>query len=262
MEKLAKSIKYPAIIVMMALGFSSCKKNGVAPSAAKAPKAVFGIQSTNAAAILPASTAGVQLNTVSAPPQIMWTSGIANITKFKFEAKRAGVKREFESSNLMNVDLFAISPSLISTPIDSGTYKEIEVKVELTQSADTSAMPLKLKGTFTNSQGVAIPVELDLNATMEIKAEAKDVVVSASQNLQTIFLLNLNKISMGITGSDLDAATQTAGVIVISRTSNANLFNTILQNVSNIGDTKMEVEQGEGGDDSGSGHGSGHSGDH
>jgi len=90
---------------------------------------------------------------------------------------------------------------------------------------------------------------------MEIKAEAKDVVVSASQNLQTIFLLNLNKISMGITGSDLDAATQTAGVIVISSSSNVNLFNIILQNVSNIGDTKMEVEQGDSGDDHG-GHGS------
>jgi hypothetical protein len=258
MEKLTKSIKYPAIIVMMALGFFGCKKNGVAPSVANAPKIVFGLQSTNAAAILPASTAGVQVNTVSTPPQIMWTAGMANITKFKFEAKRAGIEREFESTHLMNVDLFALSPSLISTPIDTGTYKEIEVKVELTQSADTSALPLKLMGTFTNSQNVAIPVELDLNANMEIKAEAKDVVVSASQNLQTIFLLNLNKISTGITGSDLGAATQTGGVIIISSTSNVNLFNIILQNVSNIGDTKMEVEQGDGGSDSS--HGSGHSG--
>ncbi len=254
MEKLTKSIKYPAIIVMIALGFFGCKKSGVAPSVASAPKAVFGLQSTNAAAILPASTSSVQINSLSTPPQIMWTAGMANITKFKFEAKRAGVEREFESTNLMNVDLFALSPSLVSTPIDTGTYKEIKVKVELTQSADTSAIPLKLKGTFTNSQGVAIPVELDLNANMEIKAEAKDVVVSASQNLQTIFLLNLNKISTGITGSDLDAATQTAGTIVISSTSNANLFNTILKNVSNIGDTKMEVEKAEGGNDSGSGH--------
>ena len=260
MEKLKNSIKYPAIIAMMVFSFYSCKKTGVAPSsAANSPKIAFGVQSVSAAAILPASTTRTQLNSVTTTPQITWTAGTANIAEFKFEAKRAGVEREFRSSNLMNVDLFAISPSLIATPIDSGTYKEIEIRVELTQTADTSALPLKLMGSFTDSQGVVTPVELDLNTNMEIKAEAKDVVVSATQNLQTIFLLNLSKISTGITATDLSAATQTAGRIVISSTSNANLFNTILQNVSNIGDTKMEVEQGDSGSDNGgSGHGSGH----
>ncbi len=260
MESLKKSIKYPVILYIAVLSFYGCKKNGVAPSTTvSASKVAFGVQTVNSVAILPASTNTITVNSLTTVPQITWTAGIANITKFKFEAKRAGVEREFETSNLMNVDLFALSPSLVTTTIDTGTYKEIEIKLVLTQSADTTALPLKLTGSFTNSQGVAIPVELDLNANLEIKAEAQNVVVSAAQSLQTIFLLHLDKISAGITASDLNSAVQTAGKIIISSTSNANLFNKILQNVSNIGDSKFEEKNN--GDNSNDGsHGNGSNG--
>jgi len=259
MEKFRKSIKYPLMTLIVVLAFYSCKKTGVAPSASNGSKIAFGLQSFSAAGKLPASAGSQQVNAVTGVPQITWTAGIANITKFKFEAKRGGIEREFVSRNLMNVDLFALNPSLITTPIDSGTYREIEVKVILSQTADTTALPLKLTGSFTSTGGTVVPVELDLNSNVEIKAEAKDVVVSSTQNLQTIFLLNLNQISSGISASDLAAATLTGGKVVISSTSNTNLYNIILQNVSKIGDTKMEVEDagddhgGHGGDDN-SGH--------
>ena len=260
MESLRKSIgiKQSLIICTIALACFGCKKNGVAPANhfSSASKVAFGVQSDNAAVNLMASTSKVAVNAVTTVPQIMWTTGVANIAKFKFEAKRNGAEKEFETTNLTNVDLFALSPSLVSTSIDTGTYKEIEIKLVLVQSADTTMLPLKLTGTFTNTQGVAIPVELDLNTNLEIKAEAKDVVVSATQNLQTIFLLHLNKLSDGITATDLGSADQTGGKIIISSTSNTNIFNKILQNVSNIGDSKFESEKNDQSGDGGS-HGSG-----
>jgi len=139
----------------------------------------------------------------------------------------------------MGVDLFALTPSVVMATLDTGTYKEIEVRVELVQSADTSAIPLKLKGTFTAADGTVIPVEFDVNENLTIKAEASNVVLHNTGNLSTIVQLHLDKIVAGITASDLNAAAKTGGVIVISNTSNVSLFNKIKFNVEGCGDTQV-----------------------
>jgi hypothetical protein len=91
-----------------------------------------------------------------------------------------------------------------------------------------------------------------LNDNLEIKAEASNVVISATSNLQSIFLLHVNQISAGITAAELNMATLTNGKIIISSKSNVTLYNKILSNAPNSGDSKFEDGKHSGGNDHGS----------
>jgi len=251
MKNVKRVTKISAALILLIIVISSgCKKgSNPSPSTPKASQAAFGVMSdlspANAAA---ASVNHMAVNAVTSGPVITFTSGIANVTRFEFEAKKNGVDTKFETRNLMNVDLFALNPTFINTPIDTGTYKEIEVRLVLTQSA-TGAIPLTLTGNVSSPAG-AVPFEFDFNQNLEIKAEAKDVVVSTSQSLKTIFLLHLNMVLNTITAADVAGATLTNGKIVVSATSNTAIFNKITANLGNIGETRMEKEN-ESGDDNG-----------
>jgi len=246
MENLKKSIKLKKslVLLILALAVYSCKKgNSPLPSAGKTSQVSFGVQAINSTAVL-ASTSGLAVNSVT--PVIQFTSGVANISKFKLEAKTVNRSVEIETKNLMNVNLFAPTPALIGTTLDTGIYKEIEVSVVLLPSADTTARPLTLKGSFTASDGTIVPVEFDINESLTIKAEVKNVTLDNNTDLSTIVLLHLDKVVAGITAADLNAASKTAGKIIISSTSNVSLFNKIKFNVEGCGDTEIEHEGGEG----------------
>jgi hypothetical protein len=244
-----------AAMVLALTGLAACKKTGSSPSS-KTSQLSFQMQADNATSNLAASTTGSKLSTNStfqAIPGLTFTSAIANISRFKLEAKRNGVEIEVTSKNLSNVDLFALDPTVTSVTLDTGVYKEIEIKVELKHSSDTLAIPLKLKGTFTNSGGTVIPIEFDFNSDATIKAEAENIAVTNTINFVALVHLHLNKLEAGITAADLDGATQTNGMIVISDTSNTAIYNKVLANLSDCGENEFREHHKDGSDD-GSGH--------
>jgi len=227
-----------AAILLTILSIAACKKAGVSPATSQVS---FQLQADNSAITL-ASVPGGRLTTNSVTASIAgltWTSGVANISRFKFEAKKQGVETEVVSKNLGNVDLFSLSPLVASITVDSGTYKEVEIRVDL-QHSTTDSVPLKLKGTFTNSGGAVIPIEFDLNDDATIKAEAHDVVISGTTDFSGLVHMHLNKLAAGVTGADLEAATLTNGAIIISKTSNVSIYNKILSNLTTCGDSEFK----------------------
>ncbi|SDI75039.1 hypothetical protein [Mucilaginibacter gossypii] len=257
--------KLAIVALAVATGLLSCKKdNGVGPSSSVA-KISFGLKADNASIAL-ASTGGLAVNSTSvnaAASLINWTEGTANVNKFQFEAKKAGIKTEIEVSGSNSINLFAVSPLLFPAKIDTGTYSEIEIRLALAAPINNN-IPLQLKGTFTKADGTVIPVELNVNEAMVLKTEVKNVVIDATTDLKTTFTLHLNKIFSGITAADLSSAILTSGVIVISSTSNTMLFNKAKANVVSIGGHEIEGEHhGHNGSDDGGGHESGddHGGD-
>jgi hypothetical protein len=258
MKSLNQSIrlKKSLILLIVLLAAFGCKKSNTPAPSPKASQVAFGIKAINPTTVLAASTSNLTVNSLNtnavAAPIIQFTAGIANIAKFKLEAQSASTQVEIETRNLMNVDLFAATPSVINTTLDTGTYKQIEVSVVLTQSADTAAIPLKLKGTFTAADGSIVPIEFDINQNLTIKAEAKNVSLHNTGDLSTIVSLHLDKIVAGITASDLNSATKTGSVVVISNTSNVTLFNKIAFNVENCGDTQVEDDHHNGDGENGS----------
>ncbi len=210
-------------IVITGTFFTSCKKNSSSPAATSSSQLTFGVRAQNSMDTLPSSTATIN-----------WTAGTANISGFKFEARKHGLAIEVVSRNMTNVDLFALNPSLIGITLDTGTYSEIEIRAELSKSSTTD-LPLVLKGNFTNTGGTAVPIEFDFNDNAEIKAEAQNVVVNGTTDLTTIITMHLNKLLANVTATELNAATLTNGTIVISKTSNATIYEQIRADLSLCG---------------------------
>jgi hypothetical protein len=262
MKNLIKTnqVKKTLILLTVALGLYSCQKGNAPQPSTKATQLSFGLKATNASIPVMGTTRrafGPTMNAATGAvttPVIKFTAGTANIAKFKLEAKKGNTSIEVQTKNLMNVDLFAINPAVITAKLDTGTYKELEIRVELAQTADTTKIPLTLKGSFIAADSTVVPIKFDINQNLTIKAEANNIVLHNSTDLASIVMLHLDRVVAGITASDLNAAKRTNGVIVISSTSNINLFNKLKVNVENSGDTEVK-------EDHDSSHG-GHDGSH
>src|ERR1700733_3116116 len=116
-----------AAIALAVLSITGCKKTGSSPSSTTSQLS-FEMQADNSTTNLSSSSTGLSTNsTFTGITGLTFTSGTANISRFKFEAKRQGVEIEISSRNLTNIDLFALSPKIAGVTLDTGTYREIEI---------------------------------------------------------------------------------------------------------------------------------------
>lgn len=240
-----------ALVALTVLSLAACKKSGNSP-ASQNSQLTFQMQADNASTNLSATTSGSKLatnSTFTGIPGLTFTSGTANISQFKFEAKRNGVEIEVASRKLTNIDLFAANPSIAGVTIDTGTYREIEIRALFQKSADTTAIPLQLKGSFTTSGGAVIPIEFDLNDNATIKSEVEDVHVTSTTDFAALIHVHLRKLEANVTAADLEAAKLTNGVLVISNTSNTTIYNKILNNFTNCGEAEFHGHHHDGSDD-------------
>lgn len=238
MKKTILMICLPVIMVSMVM--VSCKKDSTSSST---PQVSFALSADNTISPISATNksggtiATASTTTTTTTSSISWTSGIVNITQFKLEAKKNGKEIEIKSKNLSNVDLFTLSPSLISASIDTGTYKEIEVRAVFTKST-TADIPVKLKGTFTTAGGAIVPIEFDFNEDAVFKAEAANITVSSTTDFTAKLHLHLNIVLSDVVSAELDKATRTNGTIIISSSSNPLLYAKAIVNIANAMESK------------------------
>lgn len=248
-------IKYAAIVLALS-GLNACKKD-IASLPAQDSQIAFSVKADlnaiSSSSNILASSSPVSSATGSTAA-VTWTEGLANVSKFEFEAKKGSVKKEIEVKGLTNINLFAIDPAAVKSVIDTGTYREIELKLVLSKSS-TSTIPLTLKGNFTAADGTPTPVEIQVNDDMIVKVELDNVKIDPSTDLQATFVLGLNKIMQGISLSDLSAGTKTSGKILINSASNVVLYNKVKLNLQNIAAAKMESKHRSGKVEDGPGHG-------
>lgn len=159
---------------------------------------------------------------------IQWTTAVATPTLVKFEAKQGTSEVEYKSSNTTQIDLLAAQPvSFGNFSLAAGTYNEVELKIQLNRSGSSPAM--QLNGTFT-SGATAIPVTFTVNELTELKTEQHNVTLTANTAFSSVTTLDLSSFTTGVTESLLLAASLTNGTVVISSTSNTNLYNIIVNN--------------------------------
>ena len=157
----------------------------------------------------------------------------------KLEAKQNGQEVEFKSNISQTVDLFASVASVLgSVTIAPGTYTEVEVKIEANPTG--TAASIQLNGLFTPSVGVSIPVQLVINSPLELETEQTNVVITSSSSLIALTTLDLSTFTAGITQAQMAAATVTGGNIIISASSNSNLYNMILANITHSHHLEIE----------------------
>jgi len=175
------------------------------------------------------TTTGVAQKSTAANT-IQWTAGFANPKLIKFEAKQNGTEIEFKSSAATQIDLFSpIAAVFGNFTLPAGTYNEVELKVQLDKNGSNPA--LQLTGVFTNSANAPVPVSFVVADFVEIKTEANNVTVDSS-TFTAVTTLDLSAFTTGITQTMLQNAQLINGTIVISASSNKDIYQAILNNLT------------------------------
>lgn len=229
-------INFGTIVLGAVLFLSSCTKDNSTGDG----KLSYRVKPDNFTASVGSTVAGSGLVVgINSNSSLTWTSGSINISEIDFEAESKNVEIEYELKKAVNVDLFNLSPILGSITIPPGTYDEVELKLVLKKSG-TSNIPLTLKGTYTDVNGTKTPVEFYFNEEFEVEVEAEDLVVSGTNDYIGLINVQLNKFMTNVVSADLSGATKTGGVIVISSTSNMDLYNKLKANLKAFADCDFE----------------------
>jgi hypothetical protein len=231
MKTFRTSVITPLLLAVTLL--AACKKNN--SSNTVTPPTATSQLTFQLAAVNSADSTGAAVDSVPSIAGLVWSAGTANIGKFNFEAKRSGVSINIQSRNLTNVDLFALTPLVTYVTLDTGVYKQINISAYLQSSNNDSIPPLKLSGSFTNDSTKVIPIEFDLTDNAIVQVGATNIDINGSTDYTALLDLQLNKVTKGITAADLNKAKLTNGKIVISKSSNSQLYFKFRANIAGCG---------------------------
>ena len=209
-------------IAVTTLFVASCKKSSNSASGIK-----YQLQTTNRSAVIARTTTG----------NLLWASGSAFATEVKFQAKKDNHEVEFKSQSPQLIDLFLPVTILGTITLDPGTYTEVEFEVELNPNGSNTA--LELNGQYT-SGSVTTPVKFTVNAPLELKNEKNNVVIKDNNSYKALTTINLSLITTGVTEVMFNSAVRTSGTILISSTSNVNIYNIILANLHNSDEVEFD----------------------
>ncbi len=227
---------YGSLILVTGLIMSSCTKENSTGDG----KLSYKVKPANFTASVGPSVAGSGLVVaVNSNSSLTWTSGNLNVSEIDFEAESKSAKIEYELKQAFNVDLFNLSPVLGSITLPDATYEEVELKLVLRKSATTN-IPLTLKGLYTDGSGTKIPVEFYFNEDFEAEVEAENIIVSGTNDYLGLINVQLNKFLTNVISADLSGAAKTNGVIVISSTSNMELYAKLKANLNAFADCDFE----------------------
>lgn len=229
-------LNFGVVLTASAMSLSSCSKDDSTGNG----NLSYQVKPANFTASVGSISSGSGLIvTVHSNSSLTWTSGNMNVSEIDFEAENNNIEIEYEMKKVSHVDLLNLSPMLGNVNIPDGIYDEVELELALKKSATTS-IPLTLKGIYTNSSGTKIPVEFYFNDDFDIEVEAENLVVSGTNDYLGLINLQLNKLLTQVSSMDLDQAVKTNGTIMITNSSNINLYNKLKTNLNAFGDCDFE----------------------
>lgn len=224
------------VIVLSIASMMGCKKSNVSKPIKSTSQLAFQLKATHLA------------DSVTVPDTITgltWLSGTADVASFTFDAWRNGVSIEIENHNATTVNLFAPSPILTYVTLDTGTYKKISITANIEPSS-SDPTPLVLKGTFKTDSAKTDTIVFNFSADTKIKVQARNITLDGTNDFMALVDIALDKLTHGITAADLNGATVTNGTIVISATSNKDLYWKMVQNLKGCGHEKWRERDHDG----------------
>lgn len=182
-----------------------------------------------------------QLTTVVPPnPLILWNSGSISMNSIAVDAfQTVGDMQHmghFVTQDMNTVKLMS-TVFLGTVGVDPGAYYAMDLGVQLRPASNAGTPPgMYLTGnisvaTASGSLGT-LPVVLIVNDPVVMTAQIRsNIAIGNNQMLNANLLLDLGKITNGITAQMLAQANASNGSIVISANSNQNLYQLILNNL-------------------------------
>ncbi|MEQ8882674.1 MAG: hypothetical protein RLQ12_23745 [Cyclobacteriaceae bacterium] len=186
------------------------------------------------------SAIGVSSGRVEAN-SLQFTSGTIRLVQIQFQAETdEGDSIEANIEQIVEIDFAtgATTPDLSDLVFPVGTYAEVEVELELQdENNDPSVV---IEGTFTDANDQAHPIRFEFNSgeTFEVEKEGTITFAEGASVLAEV-TFDPGVWFAGVSIETLSAASKNNdGVIVISETSNPEIFDTVADGL----DLATEVE--------------------
>lgn len=224
-------------IITLMLGslmwFSACDSKDTA-----APQAQVGLKFVTVKTAFPFN------GRVATTNSLAFSSGTIVLSQVRFEGESASgfTEVKFEQEKDVTVDFAtgATTPDISAAAFPPGTYRSVDVELELQDSGTKPAVVLN--GTFTDGEGRQHPLRFEFNSAETFEVEKEGTIVFA-EGQSAVAQVTFNPVAWfaGVSAEQLSAATKDAqGVIVISSTQNANIFDVVADGL----DLATEIEIG------------------
>lgn len=195
--------------------FTSCTEDDASPATGRVKLAVATTSSSTG------NAAGREL----VANELKFTGGTITIREIVFDGESTqSVSRTIEQIADINYATGNISPEII-VEVPAGEYRSVNLGIELQD--DSNDPSVVIEGTYTNSNEEDIPVRFEFNSGEVFEANATSVMIEAGADIVGKITFDALDWFSVITAEELDNATLSAGVMVISETSNADIFDQV-----------------------------------
>lgn len=174
-------------------------------------------------------------------PSLVFTGGYVVVREVVFDGDRSGGGTvSFTEEKITTIDLVTgtANPPFAMT-IPAGVYTGVYLGIEI---QDETARPsVVATGTFTNALGVQTPVRFEFNSG-EVFEASSDVPVTILHDTPVTARISFDPHDWFsvITPTQLDNATRTNGVIIISETLNPALFTLVADRLDDFTEADFE----------------------
>jgi hypothetical protein len=197
-------------------------------------------------------TVGLKFNTVTSSVslkstqarELSFTSGFITLreVQFQIETDNDSVEVDFNIELNTKIDFATgeTDPDISYAEIPAGTYNEMEVEIELQDEGDSPAMVLN--GTYVDADGVSHDVRFEFNSGETFEVE-KEGTITFATNASALAQVTFDPTAWfaDVENEQLSNATKdNEGVIVISETQNANIFDVVADGLDLA--TEIEIE--------------------
>jgi hypothetical protein len=243
-----QKISLMALVLISALSFTSCNKEQNNAGSKASSTLSLKMQALNKSVSLPVSDTGLKSATVTTAV-VVWDKATMLVSKINFEAEMKSVLTGRDSLTIAyswrgprTMDMFDLTASIGTIILPAGTYEKISLKVN-SEKEDANGQPLVFfSGNYTNAAGTVLPISISVSDPVSFKTAQKNdtIVAGVAITLSSTVEIYLDQLLLKVDISALDKATLTAGKIVISATSNRDLYLLIMQNLSKDHGCKYE----------------------
>ena len=158
---------------------------------------------------------------------------------------------EFEFPEILKIDFNEFDPGAdFFINIPKGNYEEIEFEIDLIDHRNQPS--IQLEGTYNRTDGSSVPFRLsvfgedddDLDFEVELEAEDDDDLFFLDGVSNPLALLEINAKNWfsSISGSDLDNAELTEGILLISRDKNKSIYEKVLEKIEDSSEIELELK--------------------
>ena len=172
-----------------------------------------------------------------------FTEGTIRIAAIQFEAETDSdsIEVDWEQNVVMDFATGMTTPDLSAMTFPLGTYREVEVEVEL---LDENSVPsIIINGTFTDSNNGTHPIRFEFNSgeTFEVEKEGTITFGEGDRVLSQI-TFNPGAWFSEVSSAALESATKdSSGVIVISSTQNTRIYDIVADGLDVATDVEIQL---------------------